>query len=238
MQINLTLIGIALATMFFGYFFGLFEGRGQGYKKRKKEEGEEFKSTLPAMQAAAPVVKDDPGILRLKEENFRMVLEMDGQRVHTDTLTSVQRKRLIAILTLIRPWLEGAPSAEQKQAAPPGMQATGERSIQPEKPPVRASTLSKGTVVKPAAAGGESEEEKPAPVLTIVGQIDVILQQRLSGSPLASRGIRLKESPEGGVLVWVGVQKYETVEDVPDGEIKTAIRLAIKEWEDKYTPGV
>jgi hypothetical protein len=39
------------------------------------------------------------------------------------------------------------------------------------------------------------------------------------------------------LLVWVGVKKYETVEDVPDGEIKTAIRLAIKEWEDKYTPG-
>src|SRR4030042_4613800 len=128
MDINLTaLIGIALATMFFGYFFGLFEGRGQGYRKRKKEEGEEFKSTLPTMQAAVPVVKDDPGILRLKEENFRMVLDMDGQRVSTDTLTSVQRKRLIAILTLIRPWLEGAPSAEQKQAAPPGMQARGER---------------------------------------------------------------------------------------------------------------
>ena len=238
MQINLTLIGIALATMFFGYFFGLFEGRGQGYRKRKKEEGEEFKSTLPTMQAAVPVDKDDPGILRLKEENFRMVLDMDGQRVSTDTLTSVQRKRLIAILTLIRPWLDGAPSVEQKQAAPPGMQARGERSIQPEKTPVTTSTLTKGAVVKPAAAAGEAEAEKPAPVLTIVGQIDAILQQRLSGSPLASRGIRLQESPEGGVLVWVGVKKYETVEDVPDGEIKTAIRLAIKEWEDKYTPGV
>lgn len=30
------LIGIALAVMFFGYFFGLFEGRGQGYKKDRK----------------------------------------------------------------------------------------------------------------------------------------------------------------------------------------------------------
>ena len=86
MQINLTLIGIALATMFFGYFFGLFEGRGQGYKKRKKEEGEEFKSTLPTMQAASPVVKDDPGILRLKEENFR--IELDVQRYSEKYLQS------------------------------------------------------------------------------------------------------------------------------------------------------
>jgi len=34
----LSLIGISLVAMFFGYFFGLFEGRGQGYIKRKKEE--------------------------------------------------------------------------------------------------------------------------------------------------------------------------------------------------------
>ncbi|MFN2275889.1 MAG: hypothetical protein ACK2TX_13700, partial [Anaerolineales bacterium] len=34
------MIGVAILAMFFGYFFGLFEGRGQGYKKRKKEEEE------------------------------------------------------------------------------------------------------------------------------------------------------------------------------------------------------
>ena len=35
------LIGIALVAMFFGYGFGLWEGRSQGYKKRKKEEAAE-----------------------------------------------------------------------------------------------------------------------------------------------------------------------------------------------------
>jgi hypothetical protein len=238
MQINLTLIGIALATMFFGYFFGLFEGRGQGYKKRKKEEGEEFKSTLPAMQVPAPVVKDDPGILRLKEENFRMVLDLDGQRVNTDTLTSTQRKRLIGVLTLMRPWLEGPTSPGPIQAPAPGMQEKVEQAIQPEPAPVTRTSLSKGPAGKPAGAGAIPDEEKPAPVLTIVGQIDTILQQRLAGSPLESKGIRLQESPEGGVWVWVGVKKFETVEDVPEAEIKAAIRLAIKEWEDKFTPGV
>jgi len=39
MEFNLlTLAGISLALMFFGYFFGLFEGRGQGAKKYKDEE--------------------------------------------------------------------------------------------------------------------------------------------------------------------------------------------------------
>ncbi len=47
MQFNLFIvIGIGLAAMFFGYGFGLFEGRSQGYKKRKKEEPEEKKFSL------------------------------------------------------------------------------------------------------------------------------------------------------------------------------------------------
>jgi hypothetical protein len=28
------------------------------------------------------------------------------------------------------------------------------------------------------------------------------------------------------------------VDEVPDAEVKAAIRGAIKEWEDKYTPGL
>ena len=48
MQISiLALVGIGLATMFFGYFFGLFEGRGQGYKKRRNEEASD-----PELRAA------------------------------------------------------------------------------------------------------------------------------------------------------------------------------------------
>ena len=39
MEFNLlTLVGISLALMFFGYFFGLFEGRAQGAKKHKNQE--------------------------------------------------------------------------------------------------------------------------------------------------------------------------------------------------------
>ncbi len=245
MQIDFILIGIALATMFFGYFFGLFEGRGQGYKRRKKEEGEEFKSKTPQSPAAtpAPAVKDDPGILRLKEENWRMVLDMDGRRVNTDALTSEQRKRLISIVTLMRPWLEGQPST-QSSPSPIGkpqtpLQSQSRFDFSPSAtPPVRSeqSGIPSGEQA-PVVPPAESEEEKPAPILSIVGQIDSVLQQRLMKSPLAVKGIRLQESPEGGVLVWVGVQKYQSVDEVPDLEIKSAIRAAIKEWEERFTPG-
>ena len=45
------------------------------------------------------------------------------------------------------------------------------------------------------------------------------------------------ESVTGGVNVYIGVQRYEVIDDVPDDEIKAAIRAAIKEWEDTFTPG-
>jgi hypothetical protein len=231
MELDFTLIGIALATMFFGYFFGLVEGRGQGYKKRRKEEALEFKDLVQPTSSppGQPVVKDDSGILRLKEQDQKLVLDLDGQRVTTGLLSPDQRKRMIAILTLMRPWLEGTSAAETVQAfraqQPPGT------------PPAPVPVVRPDTAAKPAVPRESLEEDKPAPILSIVGQIDAILQQRLAASPLGSRGIRLQESPEGGVLVWVGVKKYQTVEDVPDPEIKALIRSAIREWEQKAVPG-
>lgn len=69
-------------------------------------------------------------------------------------------------------------------------------------------------------------------------QINVILQARIADTPLASRGVILMESPTGGVLIYVGVEKYEGLDFVPDEEVKKAIRAAIDEWERKYTPGL
>jgi hypothetical protein len=66
----------------------------------------------------------------------------------------------------------------------------------------------------------------------------MVLQKSIANTPLVSRGVSLLESPTGGVSVYVGVQRYEGVDDVPDEEIKAAIRAAIVEWENTYTPGL
>ncbi len=71
----------------------------------------------------------------------------------------------------------------------------------------------------------------------MVGQIDAILQTNLIGTPLANRGIRLVELPEGGALVVVENDRYAGVGEVPDPQIQAAIRTAIAEWEKRYTPG-
>jgi hypothetical protein len=84
-----------------------------------------------------------------------------------------------------------------------------------------------------------AKEDRPsAPATSIVGQIDSVLQERLAGTPLEERGIFLSQSPDGGVMVYVGLTKYMAIDDVPDADIKAAIRAAITEWENKYTPGL
>jgi hypothetical protein len=72
----------------------------------------------------------------------------------------------------------------------------------------------------------------------MVGQINAILQARIVNTKLAEVGVTMIESPSGGVFVYVGLNKFESIDSVPDEDIKAAIRSAIAEWERKYTPGL
>src|SRR5215211_6136762 len=134
MEFNWSILGW-IAGLVFVYLFGLFEGRGQGYKKRKAEEEQERMEQPAARQTAQPpaaakpdtITIDDPGLLRLKDENGSFVLDLDGRRVNPISLSSDQRRRLIDMLNILRPWLEGrsmqAPASAPAQAVPlsPGL---------------------------------------------------------------------------------------------------------------------
>jgi hypothetical protein len=219
--------------MFFGYFFGLFEGRGQGYKRRQAEEAEKAEEIEPMQESAPPppaapdLPPDETSLLAVSRDNVGTLrLRLDGERIEATALTPDQRKRIIAILTQIRPWLE-APAPGRPAAAQP---APARPAPAPEPRPVQAP--------RPGPPSVAEEDEAAAAPQSIVAQIDSILHAQLAGTPLMDKGIRLQESPEGSVLVWVGMQKFEGIEDVPDEQIKAAIRAAISTWENKYTPGI
>jgi hypothetical protein len=72
---------------------------------------------------------------------------------------------------------------------------------------------------------------KPPKPMSIVEQINDILQGMLKDTPLASRSIKLVEDPREGVVVLVGLERYKGVDSVPDQDIKTALRRAAGEWE-------
>ena len=259
MEFNWSIVGW-IAGLVFVYLFGLFEGRGQGYKRRKAEQEQERKEqpiSVPPPAKTETITVDDPGLLRIKNENGAFILDLDGKRLNPISLSSDQRKRLIEMLNIMRPWLDArsdpAPASASASrptvppiASPPStveerLNAFG--SVQPESkpvPPAPAPRPPQQPAQPPAARPATiAKEDRPAaPANSIVSQIDSVLQTRLEGTPLEDRGIFLAQSPEGGVIVYVGLTRYNGIDDVPDPEIKAAIRAAISEWENKYTPGL
>src|SRR5512142_535969 len=152
----LALIGISLAAMFFGYGFGLFEGRGQGYKKRKKEEASD-PALRPVVQPAPvppppPAPPPDNSLLRLGFDDGGPLLHVDGQRMDASQISPQQRKRLIALMVMMRPWIEPGPGASVKpqpaaepspeSPPPPGIAAAAQRATVP---PFDAQPLTRTT---------------------------------------------------------------------------------------------
>jgi hypothetical protein len=221
MEINWSIAGWIIAVLVF-YTIGFYEGRGNGYKRRKREEEQERLKNPPA-----PVKVDEPGLLRIKNEEGTLTLDLDGARANTSALSTDQRKRLTELLMQMRPWLKDeSKPAPATQAAP----LPSQPAPLPRISPTPAARMKEATAV--------NSDQPAAPPDSIVAQIDSILQARIAGSLLEQRRVFLSQSPEGGVIVHVGLDKYSGVDEVPDAEITSVIRAAIAEWEKKYTPGL
>jgi hypothetical protein len=253
-----------------GILIGILIGWGIGFadsniRTRKKIESAEANAAIAiteaekkiaeanqrlAEQAPQPVPQvvtvDEPGLLRLKNDRGYYALEMDGVLIRS-ALAPDGRKRLIDLLTVIRPYLEGnlPPQAAVSVAPMP----TAAPIVAPTPRPVPAPTPAPPQVTSapvPEAPAGDAtpktlinpDDTKEMAKLGMIAQIDAVLQWRLVKSPLARRGIRVTEAPGGGgVRVEVGIEKFEAVDDVSDPEVKAFIKACIAEWEKKATPG-
>jgi len=235
-----TIIWIAVVIVL--YLVGFYEGRSQGYKKRKTEEEKEKKENPRVPVQPVTVKVDDPGLMRVKNENGQLTLDLDGTRVDTTMFSADQRKRLIEMITLMRPWLEGKPApALNPTSLPKSAPIQATPTMLAPQPPLQpmAQVVSPPAAVVTSKSAVIAKEDRPStPATSIVGQIDSVLQERLAGTALNERGIFLTQSPDGGVMVYVGMTKYMAIDDVPDAEIIAAIRAAITEWENRFTPGL
>lgn len=238
---TLALWGIGLGAILIGFLIGYVDSNLRSAKKIEaaeskadvlRTEAEKKLSEAAALKAQIPTMVDDPGLLRLKNKNGTPSLEMDGLMLNVKNVTADQKKRLIELLSVIRPWLEGG------QPVPP---APTQTTIPPQPPPQPVSiqpalsTLSP-SLTQPLPVTSLSEREFKA--LSIIAQIDHVFQTRIAGTPYEGMGIRIMEGAIGSVEVKIGLNKYPSIDDVPDADIKKAIRAAVAEWEEKYTPGL
>jgi hypothetical protein len=245
----MTILYIFLAVIV-GWFIGFLDSNLRTSKKIEAAEANAQKKITQAEQKFAlgskssENLQDNPGLLRLQKNDGRFTLEMDGMLVSGE-LSQDKRKRLIELITVFRQWLDIG------QSAPPVSKPAALTQTPPMLDSARVAISApmpeafRNSVPRPVPVSIQSviqtkkpEPEKNIASLSIVQQIDMVLQGRLLGSPLAGRGIRLQESIQGGVEVYVGLNKFLAVDDVPDEDIKAVIRAAIAEWEKKFTPGL
>lgn len=212
------LLIIALLCAAIGFIVGalvmmLWSG---GDKKESKNHKTNDPETLTSRYQEVAHLWRDPASGKLLTELRQRVLS------GAQSLTQAERDQL---QQAAREWVEwlGLPgiqpaqppaplAAAETQALPPGRPAGSK--VEPPMPPVAAAV----PVVEPAHK-------------SIVAQIDTILQEMLAASPLAHKGVRLAEEPRQGVVVWIGLTRYASIDTVPDSDVKSAIRAAVAEWE-------
>ncbi|MEJ5225596.1 MAG: hypothetical protein WHV44_14155, partial [Anaerolineales bacterium] len=98
----------------------------------------------------------------------------------------------------------------------------------PSKPKVEPVSMNVITSARYMMQNRGKEEPR---LLSIVEQIDAVVQKRLPLSPFAEMEISLKDAPGGGVLVIINGQKFQGVDNVPNPEMQAFIRDCIQRWE-------
>lgn len=170
-----------------------------------------------------------------ERKSGRIYPEVNGKVVrYPAELSASQRDRLVSQLDNLLSWLKPAVVENDSQLIP--------KEITPEKPAQDYSAVeSLSTQTKQRispidmVARAVKADTRPLerPPQSIAAQIDEILQEKVSGTALDARAIRLMELPAKGMVIMVGLDQYADIDAVPDEEIRTVIRESVAEWESR-----
>ncbi len=192
-------------------------------KERSEEEPAESAEEKPAPKPAA----EEP-YTGLPLERFNPLVRLYREKSTGKLVTEVDRKIYLSRETI--------PVEQLRMLREAAESWTNWLGIEKEAPSVQAAPTLTPPLSKPmpdssVLAASILPVDKPR-ATSIVGQIDEILQEMLAHSPFANRTIRLTQEANFGVIVWVDQERFNGIDAVPDAEIQTIIRAAVKKWED------
>ncbi len=208
--ILLTSIGIVIGFLFAALFFTL--------RRRSSPE--------PPSQER--VLTDSEHSIRIWREGVerRLVIEMDGVSHYQDSeLHTDQSRHITGLLRELQAWMDVSPSSVspiQPETFKPAASTSGEETKSTNLNPFKIFNRT----LQPLEKAGSND-----PDLSIVAQIDEILQDKLEGIHLDDQGIRLVEGPDQGMVIEVGLNRYTEIDAVPDERVRQLIRLSVAEWE-------
>jgi len=176
----------------------------------------------------------------------KIYIQMGKRFVHSvEELNVKQREYLSRLVVDMFDWLKledkqierGATQATNFFEKSEDRQAIPRLAVYPEKAQIEAEARSNSKLIDFFARSIRTQESIQSQDKSIAAQIDEILQEKLEGTELAKRGIRLMELPGKDLVVMVGLQQYAGVNEVPDMEIRQVIKAAVAEWEQRMTGG-
>jgi hypothetical protein len=159
----------------------------------------------------------------------RLVVEMNGVSYDQESkLRAEQRRTLESLVRELQTWL-GRPTSAAAIAVPHQpvkSEPAKEQPVDSQEGPSRNPLKIFGGVLQPQKESDVDELD-----LSIVAQIDQILQTRLEELHLEDKGIQLVEGPDQGMIIEIGLDKYTEIEAIPDEEIRQLIRASVADWE-------
>ena len=225
MEFNWTTIGILVVVWLVGYLLGLAETAIKNEMKKDKEEDVVEPDDIFVEDEILPQEENslEPEILTIfKRVSGALKIRLEGEMIeYMGDITPEERKKLLDIVISLRPWLEGAKVVEPTQPLPADVKISEIKPVKTKTPEQIALEL-------------EAElEDASFASLTMVEQIDRILKKKLVGHPLEQRGISLRTALNGSLLVQVGLEEYEWIDEIPDKDIQAIIRESIADWEKR-----
>ena len=205
------LVFIVIFALAIGFFLGLFLLSMNSpllNKLFQKDETESEEMLAGTIESAPQIKKPSPNSRLLvqvwKEEGKPPVYDLNGTYVDKDKLPQ-------EVLNIITVQQEASPTPEPQT------------SIQSQSPVEDA--------LVPPEIEAEEEGEPEVKMLSVVEEVNNILQKKLHGSPLAGKGIHLMENHNKEIRFWVGLNSYNDVEEIPDPDVRIIIDESVREWE-------
>lgn len=177
--------------------------------------------------------------LWVEKSSGKLVLRFENQMLQqVGQLPPNQRARMVALTKEWLAWLgigQPAAAAPAPEAPPPAAPAPQPSAAAVKSGPAapRLAPLSPPAAAPAANAANAAAPAKPK---SIVEQIDEILQDKLLTSTSSQKGVRLVEDPLHGVVVWIGLEHFDGVDQVTDPDVRALLREAAEEWERRASP--
>jgi hypothetical protein len=210
------LIFIVVFALAIGFFLGLFllSMNSPLLNKLFQKDGTEAEGKSDGAGEASPEGSVPASQLRKPSPNARLLLQIwkeEGKPpVYDLNGTYVEKDKLPREILHTITVQENAPS--------------GSAPLQSVQPPADKNFI-------PLEPEIEEDGEPEVKMLSVVDEVNEILQRKLHGSPLAGKGIHLMENHNKEIRFWVGLNSFNDVEEIPDPEVRKIIDESVREWE-------